>query len=234
MPGDPMPSAGEIAVIGEVVESPGCSIRQLCERTGFVQSHVSAIVAELVERGLLRTETDFADRRRTLVHPDTPLTRGLDQRQSPIDEALAAALGDPGRAGETAVLIGRLAALLLTDRELRSHRRRSPGSAPMAVVRTAPGNHMRHIYGDDDPKSNGRSNQREIDVIRHEVLPWISVDIPAHEVGITTPYRRQADKVTDAGSSPSNPTPCTNSRGGKSTRSSCLRCSTIPVAAGQR
>ncbi|WP_280454411.1 AAA domain-containing protein [Nocardia brasiliensis] len=76
--------------------------------------------------------------------------------------------------------------------------RSEPGHAPMAVIRTTPGNHMRYIYGDDDPKSNGRSNQREIDVIRHEVLPWISADIPPSEVGITTPYRRQADKVTDA------------------------------------
>jgi hypothetical protein len=74
----------------------------------------------------------------------------------------------------------------------------TPGVAPMTVVRTAPGNHMRRTYGDDDPKSKGRSNQREIDVIRHEVLPWISPDIPPHEVGVTTPYRRQADKVTDA------------------------------------
>ncbi|WP_433523893.1 AAA domain-containing protein [Nocardia pseudovaccinii] len=82
--------------------------------------------------------------------------------------------------------------------QLIPYTRSTPGFAPMAVVRTAPGNHMRHIYGDDDPKSNGRSNQREIDVIRHEVLPWISTDIPPHEVGITTPYRRQADKVTDA------------------------------------
>lgn len=76
--------------------------------------------------------------------------------------------------------------------------RSTPGVAPMTVVRTAPGNHMRRIYGDDDPKSKGRSNQREIDVILREVLPWISADIPPHEVGVTTPYRRQADKATDA------------------------------------
>ncbi|MRH86857.1 AAA family ATPase [Nocardia sp. SYP-A9097] len=70
--------------------------------------------------------------------------------------------------------------------------------APMTVVRTAPGNHMRNIHGNEDPKSKGRSNEREIDVIQNEVLPWISADIPPHEVGVTTPYRRQADKVTDA------------------------------------
>ncbi|WP_280316139.1 AAA domain-containing protein [Nocardia abscessus] len=82
--------------------------------------------------------------------------------------------------------------------QLIPYTRSTPGVAPMTVVRTAPGNHMRRIYGDDDPKSKGRSNQREIDVILHEVLPWISADIPPHEVGVTTPYRRQADKATDA------------------------------------
>ncbi|MEU8895749.1 AAA domain-containing protein [Nocardia sp. NPDC048505] len=74
----------------------------------------------------------------------------------------------------------------------------TPGIAPMKVVRTAPGNHMRYIFGDPDPKFDGRSNQREIDVILNEVLPWAAADFEPHDVGITTPYRRQADKVTDA------------------------------------
>ncbi|MBP2193844.1 AAA domain-containing protein [Nocardia goodfellowii] len=81
--------------------------------------------------------------------------------------------------------------------KLIPYTRSTPGSIPMAVVRTQPGNHMRHIYGDDDPRSNGRSNQREIDIILHEVLPWIA-DIPSHQIGVTTPYRRQADKATEA------------------------------------
>ncbi|MEU5409619.1 AAA domain-containing protein [Nocardia asteroides] len=72
------------------------------------------------------------------------------------------------------------------------------GSAPMTVVRTVPGHHMRRTFGDDDPMSKGRSNQREIDVIRQQVLPWVSADTPPHEIGVTTPYRRQANKVADA------------------------------------
>ncbi|WP_290049255.1 AAA domain-containing protein [Nocardia nova] len=76
--------------------------------------------------------------------------------------------------------------------------RSTPGLAPMTVVRTRPGNHMRRIYGADDPMSNGRSNQREIDVIQQEVLPWISADIAPHRIGVTTPYRRQANKLTEA------------------------------------
>lgn len=116
-PGDPIPSAGETAVLGEVVEYPGCSVRQLCERTGFVQSHVSALVAGLVERGLLRTETDPTDRRRTLVYPETPLTRGVERRRRSIDETLAAALGDTDTAREAVELLDKLAALLSAEQE---------------------------------------------------------------------------------------------------------------------
>ena len=84
------------------------------------------------------------------------------------------------------------------DNNLIPYTDSTPGSAPMSMVRTAPGHHMRRIHGDDHPQSKGRSNQREIDVIRSEVLPWISADIPPNEVGVTTPYRRQANKATDA------------------------------------
>lgn len=80
--------------------------------------------------------------------------------------------------------------------ELIPYTKPTPGITPMAVVRTSPGNHMRQRY--NDPSSNGRSNQREIDVILHEALPWIATDIPPHKVGVTTPFRRQADKAADA------------------------------------
>ncbi|WP_280234218.1 AAA domain-containing protein [Nocardia cyriacigeorgica] len=80
--------------------------------------------------------------------------------------------------------------------ELIPYTKPAPGITPMAVVRTSPGNHMRQRY--NDPSSNGRSNQREIDVILHEALPWIAADIPPHKIGVTTPFRRQADKAADA------------------------------------
>ncbi|WP_280456429.1 AAA domain-containing protein [Nocardia cyriacigeorgica] len=80
--------------------------------------------------------------------------------------------------------------------ELIPYTKPAPGTTPMAVVRTSPGNHMRQRY--NDPTSNGRSNQREIDVILHEALPWIAADIPPHRIGVTTPFRRQADKAADA------------------------------------
>ncbi|KAF0846486.1 AAA domain-containing protein [Nocardia caishijiensis] len=74
----------------------------------------------------------------------------------------------------------------------------TPGINAMSLVRTVPGNHMRRTHSDDDPRSKARSNEREIDVIRHEVIPWLEGEFAPHEIGVTTPYRRQADKAADA------------------------------------
>ena len=59
----------------------------------------------------------------------------------------------------------------------------------MIVVRTVEGNHMRQHRG------GGRSNYREVDVIEAEVIPEHCSDIEGHDIGITTPYRLQADKA---------------------------------------
>lgn len=64
-----------------------------------------------------------------------------------------------------------------------------PDGRPLEVVRTVEGNHMRRH------REGGLTNEREIDVIRDEVLPEHCRDVPAAEVGIITPYRRQADKA---------------------------------------
>ncbi|TCK26393.1 AAA domain-containing protein [Pseudonocardia endophytica] len=63
---------------------------------------------------------------------------------------------------------------------------------PMTVVRTVEGNHMRQHRG------GGRTNRRELDVIREEVIPRQCDGVDAADIGITTPYRRQADAVADA------------------------------------
>jgi hypothetical protein len=60
------------------------------------------------------------------------------------------------------------------------------------VVRTVEGNHMRQHRG------GGRSNQREVDVIVNEVIPAHCAGVVSTDIGITTPYRRQVDKVADA------------------------------------
>ncbi|MGH3831153.1 MAG: DEAD/DEAH box helicase [Pseudonocardiaceae bacterium] len=68
----------------------------------------------------------------------------------------------------------------------------SDAKRPMIVWRTTEGNHMRQHRG------GGRSNQREVDGIVNEVIPEHCADVPRTDIGITTPYRRQVDKVTDA------------------------------------
>jgi hypothetical protein len=62
---------------------------------------------------------------------------------------------------------------------------------PMIVVRTVEGNHMRqHSEG-------GRSNQRELDAIAEEVIQEHCPGFAEADIGVTTPYRRQAIKAAD-------------------------------------
>ena len=68
----------------------------------------------------------------------------------------------------------------------------SDAKRPMIVVRTVAGNHMRQHRG------GGRSNLREVDVIVNEVIPEHCAGVVDMDIGISTPYRRQVDKVTDA------------------------------------
>lgn len=68
----------------------------------------------------------------------------------------------------------------------------SPDAQPLVLFRTSEGNHMRQHRG------GGRSNQREVDVIRDDVIPKYCADTHEADIGITTPYRLQVDKVTDA------------------------------------
>jgi hypothetical protein len=62
---------------------------------------------------------------------------------------------------------------------------------PMIVVRTVEGNHMRQH------REGGRSNQREVDVIAQEVIPEYCQGFAGTDIGVTTPYRRQATKAAD-------------------------------------
>ncbi|WP_245718074.1 AAA domain-containing protein [Nocardia miyunensis] len=75
--------------------------------------------------------------------------------------------------------------------------RSTPGYQSMVVVRTPPGDHMRWL-DERTGKRGGRINQREIDIIRQDVLPQYCAEFPDDQVGVTTPYRPQANRVTDA------------------------------------
>ena len=61
----------------------------------------------------------------------------------------------------------------------------------MIVVRTVEGNHMRQH------REGGRSNQRELDVIAEEVMAEYCPGFAVADIGVTTPYRRQATKAAD-------------------------------------
>ncbi len=82
-------------ILVDVFENPGSSIREVTERTGFPQSLVSSSVAKLREDGVLVTETDPADRRRTLVRPapGAPEKGRRAAESTTVDAVLAEALG---------------------------------------------------------------------------------------------------------------------------------------------
>ncbi|MGV9675630.1 MarR family transcriptional regulator [Nocardia sp. NPDC003482] len=113
-PDEPPASLGEIAVVDDIVTNPGSSVRDITERTGFVQSHVSTTIARLSERGFVTTAADPADRRRTLAHPSDALLSLIEERASrTVHAALAKRLGDKASAARAGQLLDELARLLL-------------------------------------------------------------------------------------------------------------------------
>lgn len=88
-------SASARGIIVDVFEHPGSSIKQITDRTGFPQSLVSATVARFREQGLMVTEPDPADRRRTLVRPAPGVPEAGRERAdaATVDKALADAMG---------------------------------------------------------------------------------------------------------------------------------------------
>ncbi|WP_433060486.1 MarR family transcriptional regulator [Dactylosporangium sp. CS-033363] len=79
------------SVLMDVSSHPDSSVGAIAERTGFPQSHVSASIARLQERGMVATAPDPRDRRRTLVRAQTLLV----VHASPADDVLLGALADP-------------------------------------------------------------------------------------------------------------------------------------------
>ena len=132
-PDDPAVSAGETAVIDDLLDHPGSAVQEITARTGFAQSYVSATVARLRAKGWAETSVDPADRRRTLVRlPDLLVQATAEREKRSVDEALNATLADleaPARA-EVLALLDALARLLLhhaqadgdTDRRRRTAR----------------------------------------------------------------------------------------------------------------
>lgn len=108
---------GETAVLEDAIEHPGSSVSMIHERTGFAQSHVSATVVRLKERGLLATAGDgrharlaSAWRSGTRVQPTAEAVKTITCR---VDEAIVGAIADPSEAGRAVTLMDELAAILL-------------------------------------------------------------------------------------------------------------------------
>jgi DNA-binding MarR family transcriptional regulator len=106
------------SVLVDIYSNPGSSVSEITARTGFPQSHVSAAVARLREKGGVITTTDPADRRRTLVSPNPDIQRTLPSRVSgSVDTVLAKAIGasDPDQIAAAVAALELLAKLLTPD-----------------------------------------------------------------------------------------------------------------------
>ena len=76
--------------------------------------------------------------------------------------------------------------------DLIPYKATDPTQRPLAVHRTTEGNHMRRH------RDGARTNQRELDVISEELIDTlVAKGIERTDIGVTTPYRRQADKAVD-------------------------------------
>ncbi|MEV4550662.1 MarR family transcriptional regulator [Nonomuraea wenchangensis] len=107
---------GEEAVFVDVLRHPDSAVREIQARTGFAQSHVSASVARMRERGVLETRPDPADGRRTQVRVADRTVHALFRRAtSPVDEVVGAALRDPADTARAVALLAELESLLITD-----------------------------------------------------------------------------------------------------------------------
>jgi DNA-binding MarR family transcriptional regulator len=111
---DPSLTPGETAVLEDVLRHSDSSVSEIQARTGFVQSHVSASVARLRQRGLVQTTPDPADGRRTRVRVARDARRAIMARAGRrVDQAIARAVDDPDQARRVTVLLEELARLLL-------------------------------------------------------------------------------------------------------------------------
>lgn len=112
--GDLSLTPGESAVLEDVIKHPASSISEINQRTGFVQSHVSASVSRLKERGLVEAATDPSDGRRTRVRVAHGALRAITRRAArSIEDTIGRTIADPGQARQAIDLLEELAGILL-------------------------------------------------------------------------------------------------------------------------
>ena len=101
-----------LIVASDILEHPDSAIGEIAARTGLPQSQVSGAVSRLREAGSVVTAPDPRDRRRMLVRQAPEVSeRVAEVRSTPIDGALAAALGtdDPEEIAEVVAALETLA-----------------------------------------------------------------------------------------------------------------------------
>lgn len=81
------------------------------------------------------------------------------------------------------------------DGQLIAYTKSAPGDCPLVLYKTSEGNHMRRITRGEN---KGIYNQREIDVIVEEILNNPEFEGHYEDIGVVTPYRKQADKAAGA------------------------------------
>jgi DNA-binding MarR family transcriptional regulator len=112
--GDLPLTPGQAAVLEDVIKHPASSISEIHQRTGFVQSHVSASVSFLKARGLVEATTDPSDGRRTRVRIADQALQAITRRAArDIDQVIGHTIGDPAQARRATELLEELADLLL-------------------------------------------------------------------------------------------------------------------------
>jgi DNA-binding MarR family transcriptional regulator len=117
-----------LIVASDILAHPDGAIGEIAARTGLPQSQVSGAVARLREAGSIVTAPDPRDRRRMLVRQAPEASKRVAVvRSTPIDGALAAALGtdDEGEVAEVTALLETLARRL-TPETLARLRTESP------------------------------------------------------------------------------------------------------------
>lgn len=103
--GDATPSSAERIIMATVAREGQMTVGAIVKATGFVQSYVSGVVSRLVDQGLLVSDLDPHDRRRTIIsfQPERigRIKASLDLDVRPL---VARILGDaPPEATETVV-----------------------------------------------------------------------------------------------------------------------------------
>jgi Winged helix DNA-binding domain len=120
-PGDITLTPGEEAVLEQAIEHPGSSIREIHDRTGFAQTHVSGSVVRLKKRGLLATAAPAPVGPRASAWRSSTRVRTTDQacqtigriQSRPVDKTVVQAVGDPAKAKRAVTLMDELADILL-------------------------------------------------------------------------------------------------------------------------